>query len=254
MPRQRVLKPEIWTDEGFIELSPQAKLLFIGLISHADDEGRGISNVSAIRAKVFPADHDLSNKDIVSYKHEVAEKLRVRFYQINGREYYQLDRWADHQSISHPKPSNIPPPEKGIPEDSTIIPEESRNDHGTIPERSDNVPPNELINKVTNKLNKYPYAEHVRMTKDEHQKLVEAYGEDATRQLIERLDNWKGSKGKTYKNDYRAILSWVVDAVGVQPRASPAKAKKICPSCGKEYVGSFCKCGWSKNEPIQPGT
>jgi len=244
MPRQRVLKPEIWTDEGFIELSPQAKLLFIGLISHADDEGRGISNVSAIRAKVFPVDHDLTDEDIANYKQDVAKKLRVRFYRVNGRDYYQLDRWNDHQYIQKSKKSNIPPPDNKITD-------EYRNGNGRVSEASDTSPSKE---KKEKKENKYPYAEHVRMTKDEHQKLVEDYGEDATRKLIERLDNWKGSKGKTYKNDYRAILSWVVDAVGVQPRASPAKAKKICPSCGKEYVGSFCKCGWSKNEPIQPGT
>lgn len=28
-----------------------------------------------------------------------------------------------------------------------------------------------------------------------------------------KFDNYKGSKGKTYKSDYRAILSWVADKV-----------------------------------------
>ena len=29
--------------------------------------------------------------------------------------------------------------------------------------------------------------------------------------MIEILDNYKGSKGKKYRSDYRAILNWVVN-------------------------------------------
>lgn len=57
------------------------------------------------------------------------------------------------------------------------------------------------------------YAEYVTMTSDEHQKLVAEHGEVNTRLFISILNNYKGSKGKRYKSDYRAILSWVVDRV-----------------------------------------
>lgn len=60
---------------------------------------------------------------------------------------------------------------------------------------------------------KIRYAEFVYMTEAEHMKLVEVHGVEKTARMIEKLDNYKGSKGKTYKNDYRAILSWVVDEV-----------------------------------------
>lgn len=55
------------------------------------------------------------------------------------------------------------------------------------------------------------YAQYVKMTEEEHERLVTRYGEADTARLIEILDNYKGSKGKQYKNDYRAILSWCVD-------------------------------------------
>ena len=55
------------------------------------------------------------------------------------------------------------------------------------------------------------WAENVTMTNDEHDKLLAAYGPADTARLIEILDNYKGSTGKRYKSDYRAILSWVVD-------------------------------------------
>lgn len=57
------------------------------------------------------------------------------------------------------------------------------------------------------------YAENVKMKENEFNTLVEKYSEDTTKKMIEVLDNYKGSSGKKYKSDYRAILSWVVDKV-----------------------------------------
>lgn len=66
-------------------------------------------------------------------------------------------------------------------------------------------------NIKNNKKNKnIIYAENVSMTTEEYQKLVDEHGEPATKRMIEILDNYKGSTGKPYKNDYRAILNWVI--------------------------------------------
>lgn len=55
------------------------------------------------------------------------------------------------------------------------------------------------------------FADFVTMTNAEYEKLVSTYGKEFADQCINILDNYKGSKGKEYKSDYRAILSWVVD-------------------------------------------
>lgn len=60
---------------------------------------------------------------------------------------------------------------------------------------------------------KKSYAEFVKMTEANYKRLVELYGETFTTACIARLDLYKGSKGKSYKDDYRAILSWVVRRV-----------------------------------------
>lgn len=92
-------------------------------------------------------------------------------------------------------------------------------------EHMENENVNENINKNINKNNskrgskgkkeeeKIHFAEFVSMTNAEHEKLVGTYGKDFADQCILVLDNYKGSSGKTYKNDYRAILNWVVDKV-----------------------------------------
>jgi len=51
------------------------------------------------------------------------------------------------------------------------------------------------------------------MTEEEYQKLITEYGNEAVKKMIGILDNYKGSSGKKYKSDYRAILSWVVNEV-----------------------------------------
>lgn len=58
---------------------------------------------------------------------------------------------------------------------------------------------------------KQQYAEFVFMTEEEYGKLVDKYGEDMTKHMVEILDNYKGSSGRKYASDYRAILNWVVN-------------------------------------------
>lgn len=58
---------------------------------------------------------------------------------------------------------------------------------------------------------KIEVSEFVSMTEQEHQKLISDFGADGTTELIEILNNYKGSTGKRYKNDYLAIRGWVKD-------------------------------------------
>lgn len=68
-------------------------------------------------------------------------------------------------------------------------------------------------NEKNDKNEKKKYAQFVSMTAGEYEKLCAAYGTDMVLRMIEVLDNYKGSSGKKYKSDYRAILCWVADRV-----------------------------------------
>ena len=84
-------------------------------------------------------------------------------------------------------------------------------------------------NKKENIKEKEPkihFAEFVTMTNAEHEKLVSTYGKEFADQCIQVLDNYKGSSGKKYKSDYRAILTWVVDEVKKRKNQTEAKQKK----------------------------
>lgn len=71
---------------------------------------------------------------------------------------------------------------------------------------------------------KVQWAEYVSMTNAEHQKLLDTHGPADTARLIEILDNYKGSSGKKYKNDYRAILSWVEDRLEEEKKRQPSSS------------------------------
>jgi len=58
------------------------------------------------------------------------------------------------------------------------------------------------------------YAENVKMHSAEYDKLLEKLGDKGRLMwCIEKLNNHKGSSGKTYKSDYHAILKWVIEAL-----------------------------------------
>ena len=68
---------------------------------------------------------------------------------------------------------------------------------------------NENENKDVIKNKKTTYLDNVFLTTDEHKKLLERLGEQKTKDYIERLDNYIGSKGKKYHSHYKTILCWV---------------------------------------------
>ncbi len=78
-------------------------------------------------------------------------------------------------------------------------------------------------------------AEFVTMTEDEHQKLIEEYGEVAAKEMILMLDDYKGASGKKYKSDYRAIRSWVVGRW---------KKNHIADKSGNHFMDALKEMAW----------
>jgi len=56
MPKIRGVKPDLWTDEDFVELSPYARLLWIGLWNYACDNGHLADKSKQIKMRILPTD------------------------------------------------------------------------------------------------------------------------------------------------------------------------------------------------------
>ena len=129
MARRRMIDPNFWQSEDISRLSPFARLLFIGMISHADDEGRGRANVNYLKSIVFPYD-EIRAADVEKAISEICHNTSVTVYTVAHSSYYAFTNWEKWQRVDKPQKSIIPPP----PMDSGIIPEPVANHSGTIPE------------------------------------------------------------------------------------------------------------------------
>lgn len=108
-PRIRSVKPEIWQDEKIGRLTRDARLLFIGLITLADDDGRFRALPSMILGHCFPYDQDAHRK-LVGWMDELIGQELVLVYSHDGMPYGQIPNWSSHQRINRKTDSVLPEP------------------------------------------------------------------------------------------------------------------------------------------------
>lgn len=134
MARIRSLKPEFFMSDSTGAVSFGARLLFAGLWTLVDREGRWIWRPKMVKAHIFPHDRD----EVVSVEEWATELVRadmVRFYQDDEAVYVWLPAFLKHQR-PHPKePASVLPawsaahPKGWLPWKNTA----SRETPGTIP-------------------------------------------------------------------------------------------------------------------------
>jgi hypothetical protein len=106
MSRIRTIKPEFWRDEELSTVSPEAALLAIGLLNHADDEGYFNANPKLIEADVFPL-RDLSRSTTVLIT-ELAEIGYLELFKgSDGKQYGHIRNFSKHQVINKKNVSKI---------------------------------------------------------------------------------------------------------------------------------------------------
>ena len=108
MARKRMIDPNIWQSEDFGKLSNLAKIVFIGLFSLADDEGRGRANPMYLKSTLFPYNEGMRSADIEKALSEISSNMSVIFYSCDGSNYYSLLSWNTFQKIDKATDSKIP--------------------------------------------------------------------------------------------------------------------------------------------------
>jgi hypothetical protein len=109
MARIRSLKPSIWSDEAFIELSRDARLLCIGMISHSDDDGRIVASAPALIGAIYPHD-DVTIKQVEKWRNEIDRAGLITVYFVGRGTYAAFPNWHKHQRIQKRFPSVLPEP------------------------------------------------------------------------------------------------------------------------------------------------
>lgn len=109
MARARNIKPSFFTNDILGECDPLARLLFAGLWTIADREGRLEDRPKKIKAELLPYD----NCDGDALLQQLADRQFIVRYESGGLRYMQIANFTKHQS-PHLKEgaSTIPAPDK----------------------------------------------------------------------------------------------------------------------------------------------
>lgn len=105
MARARNVKPGFFTNDELAELAFEYRLLFIGLWTLADREGRLEDRPKKIRMSIFPGD----DVDVDRGLDALASRGFIVRYQVGDGRYVEILTFAKHQNPHHREPpSTIP--------------------------------------------------------------------------------------------------------------------------------------------------
>ncbi len=106
MARIRMIKPEFFDDPDIADVSPLARLFFIGLWTEADREGRVVDDSRRLKARIFPYEA----ADVEALAVELHGKDLIRRYSDGqGKRFLWIRTFTKHQR-PHPKePASVMP-------------------------------------------------------------------------------------------------------------------------------------------------
>ncbi|MCZ2145816.1 MAG: hypothetical protein LC103_07275, partial [Anaerolineales bacterium] len=102
-----------WTDEKFITLDDITRLVWFGIITNCDDQGRLQNNPLLIKAQLFPADRKSASLIKASID-RLADIGMITKYEKDGKSLLQINNWWTHQTPSWASASLYPAPDNWV--------------------------------------------------------------------------------------------------------------------------------------------
>ena len=109
-----MLHTSLWQNEDFAKLSDKAKILYIGTITLADDEGRLKANSLLLRSQIFPLDPLVTVEEVRKWTNEIVRVKLVTHYEVEGQHLIQHPNWTKFQTLraDRKKNSYFPSPDE----------------------------------------------------------------------------------------------------------------------------------------------
>ncbi|QGU87055.1 hypothetical protein [Erwinia sorbitola] len=155
MARSRNIKPGFFTNDELAECDPYARLLFVGLWTIADKEGRLDDRPKKIKALVLPFD----NVDCDLMLQQLHQRNFITRYSVESKPFIQINNWKKHQN-PHCKEaaSEIPEQLKEV-----TAPEEEPGKNGAMSVQSDELEVQPIEN------NRAPEKHHASTVQEQHE-------------------------------------------------------------------------------------
>lgn len=106
MARIRTIKPDFFTSEDIVGISPLARLLYIATWLEADREGRFVWRPKTLKLRYLPGDQC----DIDGLADELVAARLVVPYVIDGQTFAEIPTFAKHQVINNRESASTIPP------------------------------------------------------------------------------------------------------------------------------------------------
>lgn len=107
--RNRMIKPEFWTDERTGRLTDSSKIIFIAMFNIADDEGKLNGDLSYLLSTIYPYGN-CSKIRLRNSLEELKESCLIIPYSVKKFQYILIPNFNKHQRIDKPQTSKIPDP------------------------------------------------------------------------------------------------------------------------------------------------
>lgn len=200
----RIIKETICTSEKIAALTDFEFRLWVGLITQADDAGRGDARPAIIKGHVFPLRDQVTVKAISAGLHALATVRLVSLYTVGGKPIYWLPGWSEHQRIRDCKPKYP------APEEADDIPPQSAATCGNSPQTAADGGSRGRESESESESNPNPKesapARHahgqyqwVRLTDEEYSRLLADLGEAELARCIAYVDEAAQSTGNKNK-------------------------------------------------------
>lgn len=111
MARIRTIKPEFFTSEDIVSLSPLARLFYVSLWCEADREGRFEWKPKTFKLRYLPGD----DCDVDALGQELIDAGLIVLYEADGKLYAEIPTFAKHQIINNREAASEIPARKTNP-------------------------------------------------------------------------------------------------------------------------------------------
>ncbi len=99
MARIRSIHPGLWTDEDFASVSMAARILYLGILTEADDNGIFEWKPPTLRIRLRP----LKDGGVDGLLSELVTAEKIASYEIEGRKYGAIRKFRKWQRPKSPK-------------------------------------------------------------------------------------------------------------------------------------------------------
>lgn len=234
MARIRSVKPDFWDSPSTALASLRGRLFYIAMWNWADDWGVGDGNPRRLLSFAFPNDEssEVEPRNFRRLASEVAECFGVVWYEVEGRPYYQIPTWEEHQRtekkakranppsdqaerILYSENAEVPTPSGGFIDDGRGKGEVGKGS-GKGEELPAASPPSARASSLPPDWSP---------TKEHHDRAHED-GTDVDREAV-KFRSHAAEKGRTAKNWNAAFTRWLMQAADYAKRDAGKPARSM---------------------------